>query len=82
MGDLLRCETAPKGSHYWNRLPNEEEVDLTKEQFNHIPDKPLLETVIVREREYVLRNEETKKRYLILKSRVEEAVGKLPPKGD
>jgi len=59
------CET---GSHYYN-LINNEVVDLTKSQFKEIPNYELGEE---RTREYLLSNEDTKKRYLLLLKKVKE----------
>ncbi len=73
-GNLLRYDLLGMGSHYINQLPNGDEVDLTASQFpknlyecikNHSPKEP-------RTREYVLSYPETKKRYKLLKQRVEE----------
>jgi hypothetical protein len=69
-GDLLRCPMTDGGSHYWNRLPTGEEVDLTKDQLDHIAGKPIWEEVVVRNREYVLSYPDTAIRYELLKSRV------------
>jgi len=52
-GDLLRCKTITGTSHYWNRLPDGSEVDLTSDQFNFIEDKPIKEDTVVRQRDYV-----------------------------
>lgn len=69
-GELLRCKTVEGDSHYWNRLPDGEEVDLTEAQFSFISDKPLKEGLVVRERDYVLSFPDTDARYQILKKRV------------
>jgi hypothetical protein len=69
-GVLLRCLTEKGDSHYWNRLPSGKQVDLCKEQFKHIPDKPLLNTTIERDRVYVLSFPDTMARYQILSKRV------------
>lgn len=58
--------------HYWNRLPDGTEVDLTKEQFGENAN-PCLDEIV--SREYILESErareaETAKRYLILKHRL------------
>jgi hypothetical protein len=64
--------------HYWNRLPDGREIDLTKEQFHFNPgiceDK-------VATREYLLDSESAKKaktreKYELLKRRVEESLAK------
>ena len=77
-GDLLRAplhhlpEFAFMGSHYWNRLPDGQEVDLTHEQFGRdilAELKPLAER---RYRNYVLHCPETKTRYDLLRQRLEK----------
>jgi hypothetical protein len=70
-GELLR--TIVNGeSHYWNRLPNGQEVDTTRQQFGSEPriDSP----TTVRERSYVLSFPYTVKRYEVLKSRIASAI--------
>ena len=69
-GELLRCEMTNGDSHYWNKLPDGSEADLTSEQFKYIEPQPLKETVIVRDRGYVLSFPETVKRYELLYERV------------
>lgn len=64
-GDLLRAVVADT-SHYWNVLPDGEEIDLTREQFP-VFDPWHSER---RAREYVLSFPETRRRYELLKSRV------------
>lgn len=71
-GELLRCKMTNNDSHYWNRLPDGTEEDLTAEQFNYIDDKPIKEEYIVRDREYVLSFPSTVVRYELLKKRLEE----------
>ncbi|KKR02457.1 MAG: hypothetical protein UT29_C0002G0019 [Candidatus Yanofskybacteria bacterium GW2011_GWA1_39_13] len=66
---------ADVGSHYWNVLPDGTEYDFTKVQFGRTElqlkgkltksdGKPI-------DREYLLKNEETKKRYELLRERFE-----------
>ena len=69
-GELLRCETTDGGSHYWNRLPDGTEVDLTARQFEHIDKRPLRETVVIRRRAHVLSFPDTHQRYELLRSRI------------
>lgn len=73
-GEILFCR---HNNHYWNRLPNGEEVDITRNQFK-------AGTVVcvdeIRSRQNVIEedrkcNARTEERYLILKSRVEEKLG-------
>jgi hypothetical protein len=68
-GDLLYCKHR---NHYWNRLPNGKEVDLTRDQF---PENVIVCLDEIKSREYVLESESardarTKERYRILKQRV------------
>lgn len=65
-GDLVRFINMGI-SHYFNRLPDGSEVDLTRDQFP-IWDP---ETAVIRERAYLESSEWTVKRYQILKSRLE-----------
>ena len=66
-GKIMRCESE-SGSHYYN-LINDEIVDLTVSQFSNLPDYGNGEE---RTREYLLSNEDTKKRYKLLLERVKE----------
>ena len=61
-GKIMRC-MCESGSHYYN-LINDEIVDFTVEQFEH--EFPLYEKSEQRTRDYLLSNEDTKKRYIIL----------------
>lgn len=64
-GVLLR--TVNEGvSHYWNRLPDGTELDLTRSQF----DKWSPDEIVERDREYVLSFPETQRRYDLLKERL------------
>src|SRR5689334_14582809 len=49
-GKLLRGQLM-RGTHYWNRLPNGDEVDLTAEQFL---TQPAIRNTQERSRDYVL----------------------------
>jgi len=64
-GDLLRS-SSPGGSHYWNRLPDGQELDLTREQFSEAFVPELIE---IRDRHYVLSFEQTRRRYKLLRAR-------------
>jgi len=68
-GDLIRCETLSGDSHYWNRVGNID-IDLTRDQFWHLNDRPKRETAIIRDREYVLSFPDTEERYELLSKRV------------
>jgi hypothetical protein len=65
-GELLR--TKINGiSHYCNRLPNGQRVDVTREQFPEITSE---EEYVVRSRDYVLSFSDTVARYDLLKQRL------------
>jgi len=66
-GKIMRC-MCESGSHYYN-LINGNVVDLTVSQFEV---KPNYGTGEKRTREYLLSNEDTKKRYLLLLNEVKE----------
>ena len=61
-GKIMRCMTST-GSHYYNMI-DDEIVDLTAEQF--IDEVPLYNEGAERTREYLLSNDDTKSRYLML----------------
>ena len=61
-GKIMRCMTS-SGSHYYN-LIDDKIVDLTKGQF--LGEIPLYEEGKERTREYLLGNEDTKSRYVML----------------
>jgi len=71
-GDLVRAslEGTPFSamrSHYWNRFLNGFEVDFTASQFgNNLPANLIGE---LRERDYVLSNADTRRRYELLAER-------------
>jgi hypothetical protein len=67
-GTLLRAEVQGL-SHYWNRLPDGSEVDLTARQFE---PGVLIEDGDVRERSYVLSFGETRRRYDLLERRLRD----------
>jgi hypothetical protein len=58
-GDLLRGRMQ-SAAHYWNRLPDGREVDLTAGQFEA---EPVFEEATLRSREYVLSFTATRQRY-------------------
>jgi hypothetical protein len=66
-GELLRCPI-PGNSHYWNRLPNGVEVDLTADQFDSPVDRVDIQT---RTPEELLANPSTFERYRRLARGVE-----------
>jgi hypothetical protein len=68
-GDLLRTEVEGI-SHYWIRTPDGREVDLTREQFGpHAKVGP----GEARDRNYVLSFPQTRRRYDLLRRRVQAA---------
>jgi hypothetical protein len=68
-GELLRAVTSGV-SHYWNRLPDGTEVDLTRDQFDVFDPGD----VQVRTREYALSYAATADRYEILRERVHKVL--------
>lgn len=69
-GDILCCKMTNNDTHYWNRLPNGQEEDLTESQFRFIPAKPLKSEFSVSTREYILSFPNTVIRYSLLKTRL------------
>ena len=69
-GELLRT-TVGQISHYFNRLPDGRELDLTRKQFG---SGARLGEVAVRQREYVLSFPDTRRRYELLKQRLTNAL--------
>lgn len=67
-GKIMRCMTST-GSYYYN-LIEDEIVDFTKEQF--LGEIPQYENGEERTREYLLSNEDTKNRYIILNNNLKE----------
>lgn len=69
-GKIMRC-MASSGSHYYN-LIYDEIVDLTVEQF--LGEIPRYEKGEERTREYLLGNEDTKNRYLLLNKNFKKTI--------
>lgn len=65
-GEILRCPTKEGDSHYWNRLPDGSEIDLTEDQFDVIDDIPLKLGAKVRTRDSLLKTRSTRERYNLL----------------
>jgi hypothetical protein len=63
-GELLRALVDGQ-SHYWNRLPGGDELDLTRDQFDTF--EPV--DTVVRDRAYVLSFPDTVRRYRLLAER-------------
>lgn len=76
-GDLLRCKMTNDDSHYWNRLPDGNEVDLTADQFDALGAKPIKEEFVIRQRDYVLSFESTRKRYELLTQRLNSLIAQI-----
>lgn len=73
-GSLMRCPTTDGGSHYWNKLPDGMEIDLTIHQFDQ-GEKALLKSEAEgRARGDLLSNPDTLKRYDILRDSVLKAL--------
>lgn len=69
-GKIMRCMTS-SGSHYYN-LIEDDIADLTVEQF--LGELPNYENGEERTREYILSNEDTKNRYLLLKKNLQKTI--------
>ena len=69
-GKIMRCMSST-GSHYYN-IVDDELVDLTVEQF--LGEIPQYENGEERTREYLLSNEDTKNRYLLLCKKLKEEI--------
>ena len=67
LGGDLRRGVVDGVSHYWNRLPDGSEVDLTIEQF---PPGSTATDAVDRTRDYVLGHPATVARYAALRARV------------
>lgn len=72
-GKIMRC-MSQSGSHYYN-LINNNIVDFTVEQFLGV--SPEYEHAEIRTREYLLSNEDTKKRYILLTKNLNQAIEKI-----
>lgn len=70
-GELLRSKVE-NISHYWNRLPSGEEIDLTRQQFG---ETVVLQGIETRTREYVLGFPDTRRRYKTLLRRLARDAG-------
>ncbi len=68
---LEKTEYAELRSHFWNKLPDGREIDLTKDQFEDLSYQDLVGEERVRER--VLAHPDTLRRYKLLKGRFEQA---------
>lgn len=69
-GKIMRC-MASSGSHYYNMI-DDERYDLTVEQF--LGEIPQYENGEERTREYLLSNEDTKNRYLLLNKNLQRVI--------
>lgn len=66
-GAIMRCITPSGESHYFNRLPDGSLIDVTAGQFNELPAYRLASE---RTREYLLSNDDTRRRYELLRERM------------
>jgi len=68
------------GSHYWNILPDGTEHDFTREQFGgvelQLAGKPTKSDGKPIDREYLLKNPETKRRYRLLRENLKSYLQK------
>ena len=71
-GELLRCPVNDGSSHYWNRLPNGDELDFTEDQFTETCF-PLREQMTIRDRQHILSRYDTTSRYQLLSQRVKRS---------
>lgn len=71
-GEIMRC-MSPSGSHYYN-LINNTVVDFTVEQFLGI--SPDYQHAEIRTREYLLSNDDTKRRYILLTNNLNQVIEK------
>ena len=69
-GKIMRC-MASSGSHYYNII-DDERIDLTVDQF--LDEIPQYENGEERTREYLLSNEDTNNRYLLLNKNLQELI--------
>jgi hypothetical protein len=69
-GEMIRCSLSDNDSHYWNKLPDGNEIDFTFSQFAYTNQVEMGDNVI-RTREYVLSFPDTLARYKLLKNEVE-----------
>lgn len=74
LGGVLVRATVNGTSHYWNRLPDGEALDLTRDQF---PDFDPVGTT-QRSRDYALSFPRTRERYQVLQERVRDRLGGRP----
>ncbi len=70
-GTILRGQMVD-GSHYWNTLPDGEELDATIQQF---PARPPFSIIVQRPREVILENPDTWRRYSTFAGRVRRNLG-------
>lgn len=86
-GDLLRAhlfnfkEFAIVGPHFWNRLPDGQEVDLAHEQFGRNISAELKPGTERQYRNYVLNCPETQRRYDLLRQRLDKLLADEDPFG-
>ncbi len=74
-GDILCCRTRQGSMHYWNLLPNEQEIDLTKEEFKFSGDSPSLHEIdIVEEGRVIFKDTRIEEKYEILKEETQRVL--------
>jgi hypothetical protein len=79
LGGQVLCRKMTDGNiHYLNRLPDNSEVDLTDAQLDYLGAQPIKAKTTVYNRKRLLRFKTVIKRYLLLKTRIEEIHNNLP----
>ncbi len=80
-GELLYCK---HNNHYWNRLPNGEEIDLTRSQFSG--DTSLCIDAVIKRKHLLskkkIRTYDTYIRYRLLKNRIKGVIKQLKKSGE
>lgn len=66
-GDIVCCKTSDNNLHFWNILSDGEHIDLTESQFDDII-YPLKDNFEIYSREKLVSNDDTYKRYSILRN--------------
>lgn len=74
-GKLMRTKVDEFGSHYWNKLPDGEEKDLTRSQF---PEGTIIPPGKTKSRKYALSYPKTRRRYALLRLAVDDQISSNP----
>ena len=73
MATVLHADGTRQGVHYWNRLPDGSEVDLTREQF--VRGEVVQDDAVVQRRPDELSDARAYAQYVVLRDRVAAALG-------